>query len=97
MKKIEEIKRILKDALPYLRKEYNIKTLGIFGSYIRGENGKSSDIDILVEFSNPIGGFEFLEIEEYLTRLLAIKVDLVSRKALKPYIGKRILNEVVYC
>ena len=97
MDKINKIKRILRGALPQLKKEYHIKTIGIFGSYIRGENRKGSDLDILVEFSSPIGLFEFLEMEEYLGKLLAVKVDLVSKNALKPYIGEHILAEVVYC
>lgn len=96
MNKITEIKGILKNASPYLKEKHSIKTIGIFGSYIRGENKKGSDIDILVEFIGPIGFFEFLEIEEYLTKLIGIKVDLVTKKALKLYIGKHILNEVIY-
>jgi predicted nucleotidyltransferase len=55
-----------------------------------------SDVDILVEFEEPIGFFQFLDLEEYLTKLIGIKVDLVSKGALKPIIGEKILKEVIY-
>lgn len=62
---------------------------------MRGEAKEDSDINILVEFEKPIGFFRFLELEEYLSNLLSRRVDLISKKALKPYIGKHILEEVV--
>ncbi|MEM2169145.1 MAG: nucleotidyltransferase family protein, partial [Candidatus Bathyarchaeia archaeon] len=55
-----------------------------------------SDIDILVEFEEPPSLFEFMDLEDYLSKLLGLKVDLVTREALKPRIGERILREVVY-
>ncbi|MHA1694852.1 MAG: nucleotidyltransferase family protein [Candidatus Helarchaeota archaeon] len=67
----------------------------MFGSFVRGEQNETSDIDILVEFKKPIGFFKFLRLEEYLSELLGIKVDLVSKKALKPYMGQQILKEVM--
>jgi len=76
--------------------KYKVREIGIFGSYVRGEELKGSDIDILVEFKEPIGLFKFLDLEEYLENLLGKKVDLVSKKALKPQIGKQILKEVIY-
>jgi len=97
MKTIEEIKRILKEHKEELRDRFKVKEIGVFGSYVRGEQKrKESDIDILVEFEEPIGFLEFLGLEEYLSDLLGAKVDLVSRKALKPRIGGYILKEVVY-
>jgi predicted nucleotidyltransferase len=97
MKTIEEIKRILKEHKEELRDRFKVKEIGVFGSYVRGEQRrKESDIDILVEFEEPIGFLEFLGLEEYLSDLLGAKVDLVSRKALKPRIGGYILKEVVY-
>jgi len=86
----------LRSELGTLRKKYNVKGIGLFGSYVRGEQKKGSDVDILVEFREPIGLFKFLELEEYLGELIGRKVDLVSKKALKPRIGKRILAEAVY-
>ena len=55
-----------------------------------------SDVDILVDFEEPPSLFEFMDLEEYLSKLLGLKIDLVSKGALKPRIGKRILEEVVY-
>ena len=79
-----------------LRKEYGVKEIGIFGSYIRGEQDKSSDLDILIELEKPIGFVKFLKLENSLSALIGIKVELVTKKALKPYIGQRILQEVRY-
>ena len=94
-KSLDEIKAILKKHEKELKEKYGIKEIGIFGSYLRGEAKEESDLDILVEFEKTIGFFKFLELEEYLSNLIGIKVDLVSKKALKPHIGKYILKEVV--
>ena len=96
MKNLVNIKQILEENKDRLRNEYNVKEIGIFGSYVRNEQKENSDLDILVDFEKPIGLFKFMELEEYLSNLLNIKIDLVSRKALKPFIGKYILEEVVY-
>jgi predicted nucleotidyltransferase len=90
-----KILEVLKAIKPELEQEYYVAEIGLFGSFVRGEERKASDVDILVEFSRPVGMFKFLELEEYLERKIGKKVDLVSRKALKPYIGRKILNEVV--
>jgi hypothetical protein len=90
-----KILEVLKAIKPELEREYHVAEIGLFGSFVRGEERKASDVDILVEFSRPVGMFKFLELEEYLERKIGKKVDLVSRKALKPYIGRKILNEVV--
>ena len=73
-----------------------MKEFGIFGSFVRGEQGADSDLDILVEFEKPIGFVKFLKLENKLSELFGVKVELVTKKALKPYIGKRILQEVRY-
>ncbi len=91
---LDEIKRVLRDYKSVLEKKYHVHTLGIFGSYIHNEQAGDSDLDILVDFSSPISLFEFIDMEEELSELLRIKVDLVSRNALKPFIGRRILSEV---
>ncbi len=72
--------------------------IGIFGSYVRSEAGEGSDLDILVEFAEEadLGLLKFVEIENHLSDLLGVKVDLVEESALKPRIGKHILKEVVY-
>jgi uncharacterized protein len=75
-----------------------VAQVGIFGSYIRGEQTPISDIDILVEF-NPDARFglvKFCELENYLSETLNLKVDLVMKAGLKPNISDRILREVIY-
>lgn len=95
MKGLAEIKEILRGKKGELREKYKVKEIGLFGSLVRGEQAESSDVDVLVEFESPIGFFKFLELEEYLGQLMEVKVDLVSRKALKPFIGEHILRELV--
>lgn len=90
------IKKKLKNSQQELKKQFLVKKIGVFGSYARGEQNKKSDLDILVEFIEDPSMFKFLDLENYLTDLLKIKVDLVMKNALKPHIGKQILSEVVY-
>ena len=96
MKTLKEIEKILKENKATLAKRFKVKEIGIFGSYVRGEQKEKSDVDILVSFYEPISLFEFMDMEEFLTQILGVKVDLVSKKALKPRIGKYILEEVIY-
>jgi len=91
-----KIENLLRKHKEELKKRFKLKEIGIFGSFVRDEQKKKSDIDILVEFEEPIGLFEFMDLEEYLMKILGAKVDLVSKKALKPRIGKHILQEVIY-
>ena len=95
MKDVEALKRTLQNHKPELQEKFKVKNIGVFGSYVRGEQKNNSDVDVLVEFKEPIGLFEFMALEYYLSDLLGVKVDLVSKKALKPHIGQRILEEVV--
>jgi len=95
MKTKDQILEALRRLRPELEERYNVKTIGLFGSALRGEQRSESDIDVLVEFCPPIGFFKFLELEEFLSERLGGKVDLVSKKALKPEIGRIILAETV--
>ena len=95
LKGLDEIIGILRKELPHLGERYRVSSLGVFGSYLYGERRKRSDLDLLVEFSETPSLFEFLELEQHLTDLLGLKVDLVMKSALKPRIGKHILREVV--
>lgn len=92
---LKEIESVLRGNLDELRRDFGVKEIGVFGSYARGEANAESDMDILVEFIRPLGFFRFLELEESLGELLGVKVDLVTRAALKPRIGRCILDEVV--
>jgi len=96
--KLAEITNILKEHENELRRRYGIVKIGIFGSYVRSEADEGSDLDILVEFSEEadVGLLKFVEIENHLSDLLGVKVDLVEESALKPRIGEKILKEVVY-
>ena len=94
MRKLEEIDAILARKMPELRAHFGVRELGIFGSCVRNEQTASSDVDLLVSFERPVGFLTFLKLEGHLSSLLGAKVDLVSRKALKPAIGRRILSEV---
>ena len=93
MKNLKNIKTILEEHKFIVENKFKIKELSIFGSHVRGEQKEDSDIDILVEFHEPVGFFKFLDLEVFLSELLESKVDLVSKKALKPGIGKNILKE----
>src|SRR3990170_8096356 len=95
-KSLEEINTILKEHKEELYKKYKVKEIGIFGSFVRGEQKKRSDIDILVEFEEVPDLLKFIEIERYLERLLKKKVDLIRKKALRPELKDIILKEVVY-
>ena len=96
MKKVDEIKNILQDYKATLKEEYGVIEIGMFGSYIKGNQKKTSDVDILVEFEKAIDLFTFVHLKNHLSDLLGVNVDLVTKKALKPEIGKRILSETVY-
>ena len=96
MKKIDQIKNILTSQKEILKNKYHVKEIGIFGSYVNGNYNKESDVDILVEFSKPIGLIKFIKLEEYLKDLLGIKVDLVLRDGIKPALRSNILKQAVY-
>jgi len=97
MKTITEIKKALQSQKPYLAKEYGVTEIGIFGSYVRGEQRPDSDLDILIELERPprFSLIGLVELEHHLGDLLGIKVDLVVKQNLRPRIGKRILQEVI--
>ena len=93
---IEKIQRVLHKNRDTLRTAYKVNRLGIFGSIARGESVDVSDIDVIVEFSEPVGLFLFLELENYLVSILGKKVDLVTPNALKSAIKTRVLKETIY-
>jgi uncharacterized protein len=98
MSKTEKLATILKklrQELPSLEKRYQVEKLEIFGSYVRADEQVTSDLDLLVEFSEMPGFFKFIEMENYLTEILGVKVDLVMKDSLKPAIGKRVLSEAM--
>ncbi|NEQ34614.1 MAG: nucleotidyltransferase family protein [Leptolyngbya sp. SIO4C5] len=98
MESLDIIKSKLHDIKPDLHQRYRVIRLGIFGSYVRGEQTPESDVDVLVEFDPNFrfGLFTFCELENQISEALGKKVDLVMKDALKPHLGDRILQEVIY-
>ena len=98
MKTIDEIKGILEEHKEEVSQKYKMREIGIFGSFVRGEQKKRSDSDILVECDqkNIPGLLTFIEMERYLEKLLRKKVDLVIKGGIRPELRKGILKEVVY-
>ena len=93
-RRIDELREMLRQHLPRLEERYGVASLGLFGSYVRHEAGRKSDLDVLVRFRQVPGLIRFIELENYLSDLLGVRVDLVMAEALKPGIGQRVLAEV---
>jgi hypothetical protein len=98
MKSTDAVLKKIKSCMPVLTGKYNVKRVGVFGSYVRNEQKEDSDLDILVDFEPEakFGLLRFIEMENYLSDATGIKVDLVMKEGLKPRIGKKILDEVKY-
>ena len=96
MPTVEKLKAILALHKENLKKNYKVKEIGIFGSYVRHEQKKESDLDVLVTFCETIDLFTFVELENYLSDILGVKVDLVMKDGIKPRLKERILSEAVY-
>ena len=97
MKSLLEIQQTLREQKPYLKTRFGVQIVGMFGSYVRQEQRPDSDLDILIELDRPpkISLIGLVELENYLSQLLGIKVDLAIKSNLKKRIGMRILQEVV--
>ena len=89
-----KIEQIISAHKRQLADDYHVSKIGIFGSYVSGLSSENSDIDILVEFEKPVGFVKFIRLENYLSNLIGVKVDLVTKKALKPHMGRNILREL---
>ena len=94
MKRKEDVLKIIKDMKGDL-KRFQVLSLSLFGSVARGEESASSDIDILVEFSEPVGIFTFIRLNNFLEEILSCKVDLVTHDALKDRFREKILKEAI--
>ena len=95
-RRLQRITDKLREQLPDLRQRYGVRSLGLFGSFVRGQQKAKSDLDVLVEFDNEkLTLLQFIQLERHLSEVVGIKVDLVDKSGLKPAIGKRILQEVV--
>lgn len=94
---IGDIQQVLRQHMPRLKKQYGIRSLEIFGSYVHGQQKMKSDLDLLVDFDNtvPISLFDIAGIEYELSGLVGVPVDLVEKDMIRPALRQRILNEAV--
>ncbi len=95
MRTLEEIRSILRVQAPILAERYGVQVVVIFGSYVRGQQQKSSDLDLLAEYLKPISLLELVGVELYLSDVLQVKVDLVPRRAVRKELRESIFREVV--
>jgi predicted nucleotidyltransferase len=93
--KLDSIKKRLEKHKISLFQKYNIDSLAIFGSYSTGKVTSSSDLDILVDFKEPIG-IRFIDLADELEEILHLKVDLVSKGGIKPKYLKHIEQDLKY-
>ena len=95
----EQVIRILRSELPYLVREYGVKRIGLFGSYVKGTQVEDSDVDVVVEFDKPIG-LRFVEFGEYLGKQLGKKADILTSAGIKGIrlgnVAESIRNQIVY-
>ena len=96
MSELDKILLKLKKRKTTLKRKFKVRSMGVFGSYSRGEQRRTSDVDVLVEFYEAPGLLGYVSLEDELSRYIGKKVDLVMKSALKPRIGRQILREVVY-
>ena len=94
---LAEIQCSLREQEPFLAEKYGVRVIGVFGSYVRQEQRPDSDLDLLIELDRPpkISLIGLIELEDYLSQVLGVKVDLAIKTNLKKRIGMRILQEVI--
>lgn len=92
---LDEIKRILGKLKEELKQQYKVNEIGIFGSYVRYRQKESSDVDILVEFEKPVSLLHIVSLENHLSDILEIKVDIVPKKNIRQELKADILKETV--
>lgn len=95
MKNLDELKQILSTQKQSLCNRYQLTTLGIFGSYARGEQTEASDVDILVDYEIAPTFVDLVELRDYLSEIFDLKVDVVTKNGLKNRIRDRVLAEII--
>ncbi|MGN7719260.1 nucleotidyltransferase family protein [Chitinophaga sp. 22620] len=95
MIQLNSIKKVLFELKPELVEKYHVNLIGLFGSVVRDDFRSSSDIDIIVDFSGPVG-IEFIDLADFLEKRLKRPVDLVSKNGIKEKYYKEIEPEIVY-
>lgn len=95
MNTLDTIKDILTKHKEWIKEKYKVKEIGIFGSYIKGEQKETSDVDLLVEFETPVSLLQIVSLENYLSDILGIKVDVVPKKNIRKELKEIILKEAM--
>ncbi|GBF82130.1 nucleotidyltransferase family protein [Aphanothece sacrum] len=96
MKNLEEIQEILNRVKSFVKEKYQVSELGIFGDYVKGEVKEDSQINILIDYTEPPSLLDLVDMEYYLSDLLKVKTDVISKNGLKGKRKERILSEVIY-
>ena len=95
VKSLEDIRSILREHMDELRARYGVRSIEIFGSYVRGEQREDSDLDLLVEFEEPVGLLRISMLQVYLSDLLGIKVDVIPKDSLRRELWDSVSREAV--
>jgi len=96
MKNLNEIKKIINEHRLILEERFKVKTIGIFGSYVRGEQKEKSDVDIIVEFKEPVSILHIVSLENYLSDILGIKADVIPKRNIRKELENNILKETIF-
>lgn len=91
----DEVKAILKQYRDELEQQFKVKSIAIFGSYVRGQQREESDVDLLVEFSSPVSLLHIISLENHLTDLLGVQVDVILRRSIRQELRRAILGEAI--
>jgi|WetSurMetagenome_2_1015567.scaffolds.fasta_scaffold05734_7 uncharacterized protein len=92
---LDEVKVHLEALKPTLKRRFKVETIDIFGSYVRGEQSQKSDLDLLITFSQPYSLWDLLDVKEFLSKKLRLKVDLVPKDSIKPLLKEQIIQEAM--
>lgn len=97
VKTLEELRGVLRELLPDLERRYGLRSIEVFGSFVRGEQGRRSDLDLLVEFdpARKLSLYDLVAMEQLLSDRLGVRVDLVEKRGVKPALRDRIIGEAV--
>lgn len=95
MKTLNEIKQMLAERKEEFKEKYKVREISIFGSYVKGKQKETSDVDVLVEFEIPVSLLRIVSLENYLSDFLGIKVDVVPKKNIRKELKKFILKEAI--
>ena len=93
MTTLDMVKKVVAEEKDTLIKKYNVARIGVFGSVVRGEDTKNSDIDLIVDFKKTIGLMDLVGLEFYLSDRIGKKVEIATRNSLSPYIKDKVLKQ----